>query len=59
METGITAISDWRPKSEKRVHAETFSLLASAVATLSLQIAVLPESLHDTEDPTVSFALVS
>ena len=35
------------------------AFLASAAATLSLQNAILPESLHDTEDPTVSFALAS
>ena len=28
-------------------------------ATLSLQNAIPPKSLHDTEDPTVSFALAS
>ena len=36
-----------------------FLASASAAATLSLQNAILPESLHDTEDPTVSFALAS
>ena len=35
------------------------AVLASTAATLSLQNAILPESLHDTEDPTVLFALVS
>ena len=35
------------------------AFLASAAATQSLQNAVLPESVHDTEDPTVSFALAS
>ena len=35
------------------------AFLTSAAATLSLQNAILPESLHDTEDPTVSFALAS
>ena len=59
MKTGITASSDGRTRREKRVHAGTFSHLASAAATLSLQNVILPESLHDTEDPTVSFALAS
>ena len=35
------------------------AFLASAAATLSLQNVILPESLHDTQDPTVSFVLAS
>ena len=35
------------------------AFLALAAATLSLRNAILPESLHDTEDPTVSFAPAS
>ena len=35
------------------------AFLASAAAMLSLQNAILPESLHDTEDLTASFALAS
>ena len=35
------------------------AFFASAAGTLSLQNPILPESLHDTEDPTVSFALAS
>ena len=35
------------------------AFLASTAATLSLLNAILQESLHDTEDPTVSFALAS
>ena len=35
------------------------AFLASAAATLSLQSTILPESLHDAENPTVSFALAS
>ena len=59
METGITAGSDGRTRSEKRVHAGTSAFLASVAATLSLQNVILPESLHNTEDTTVSFALAS
>ena len=35
------------------------AFLASAAAMLSLQNTILPESLHDTEDSTVPFALAS
>ena len=35
------------------------SFFVAAAATLSLQNAILPESLHDTEDLMVSFALAS
>ena len=59
METGITACSDRRTMSEKRVHAGTYSLFGFGCSYAMILERIPSKSLHDTEDPTVSFALAS
>ena len=54
MNTSIPACPDERIRSEKREHAGTFTFLASTAVTLSLQNAILPETLIDTEDTMVA-----
>ena len=58
MDTGISTCSDGWTRSEKRVHAGTFSLSGiSCGHALSLQNDILPEELREIEDPVFAFAL--
>ena len=57
MDTGISTCSDGWIRSEKRVHAGTFSLSGISCGQLSLQNAISPEELREIEDPVFAFAL--
>ena len=59
MATSIVAGPHGGPWSEERVHAGTFSLLASAAAMLPLQEAILSSSLTGIDDKAVSIAKTS